>query len=175
MTTYFQWVSKSKSIKYIAWIFVILWLVVIFALSAQPAAQSNQLSMEASKDLMFAAKDSRYMANGFPNPAFQITQLNNLVRQWAHGVIYFVLGILVVNAVVIQGKLKLWQIPAAFIFCAVYAVTDEIHQLFVPGRTCSLLDLAVDSLGSLAGILLCWVFVKVIRKLQNQHVHESGY
>lgn len=39
-------------------------------------------------------------------------------------------------------------------FCILYAVTDEIHQYFVPGRSCRLFDVGVDSLGILFGALL---------------------
>lgn len=45
-----------------------------------------------------------------------------------------------------------------FLLTSLYALSDEFHQLFVPGRAFELLDLALDSLGGLAGILL-WRFV----------------
>lgn len=41
-----------------------------------------------------------------------------------------------------------------------YAVTDEIHQMFVPGRSCELRDVAIDSCGLAAGILLCRIIKK---------------
>ena len=41
-----------------------------------------------------------------------------------------------------------------------YAVTDEIHQLFVPGRACALADVFIDSAGVLAGIVLLAAAVK---------------
>lgn len=36
----------------------------------------------------------------------------------------------------------------------IWAVLDEVHQSFVPGRDCSLQDLAADAVGLAAGILL---------------------
>jgi len=44
--------------------------------------------------------------------------------------------------------LAAWQIGTA------YAVTDEFHQLFVPGRACSLIDICIDSAGVAAGVLM---------------------
>ena len=38
---------------------------------------------------------------------------------------------------------------------AFYAVTDEIHQYFVPGRSCELRDMLIDACGVAAGVLLC--------------------
>lgn len=42
--------------------------------------------------------------------------------------------------------------PVAAVFVtALYGVTDEIHQMFVPGRSPELLDLVADILGAIAG------------------------
>lgn len=54
------------------------------------------------------------------------------------------------------------------IFSAVYAVTDEIHQYFVPGRACRLFDVFIDSCGALTGIgvflLISFITVKLCKK-----------
>ena len=51
------------------------------------------------------------------------------------------------------------NLPACNILCAwaigtAYAVTDEIHQLFVPGRSCELRDICIDAVGVLCGCLI---------------------
>ena len=43
------------------------------------------------------------------------------------------------------------SLATAVIFCVCYAMTDELHQYFVPGRSCRLFDVGVDSLASLSG------------------------
>jgi VanZ family protein len=46
------------------------------------------------------------------------------------------------------------SLPAAFVGIAIstlYGVTDEYHQMFVPGRNFDVLDMAADALGSVAG------------------------
>lgn len=53
----------------------------------------------------------------------------------------------------------------AFILTCIYALSDEFHQLFVPGRAFELLDIALDSLGALAGALL-WHFTHAPRQAQ---------
>ncbi|MCR5812258.1 MAG: VanZ family protein [Lachnospiraceae bacterium] len=42
----------------------------------------------------------------------------------------------------------------------IYAVTDEIHQLFVPGRSCELRDIGIDSCGVLAGVLIAGLIMQ---------------
>lgn len=45
----------------------------------------------------------------------------------------------------------------AFLLCLLYALSDEWHQSFVPGRAASLYDIAVDGLGAfVAGIIYLW-------------------
>lgn len=39
-------------------------------------------------------------------------------------------------------------------FCILYAASDELHQLFVPGRAGLITDVCIDSAGALLGILL---------------------
>ena len=37
-----------------------------------------------------------------------------------------------------------------------YAVTDEVHQYFVPGRSCELRDALIDACGVAAGVAIVW-------------------
>lgn len=45
-----------------------------------------------------------------------------------------------------------------------YGVTDEIHQMFVPGRTAELADLVADATGAAAGLIACWAWAIVRRR-----------
>ncbi|MBO5743146.1 MAG: VanZ family protein [Clostridia bacterium] len=47
------------------------------------------------------------------------------------------------------------------LICFVYAVSDEIHQFFVPGRACRILDVLIDTLGSSFFILVCFLYSKI--------------
>lgn len=48
-----------------------------------------------------------------------------------------------------------WLVFFAVAAASLYGVTDEIHQLFVPGRFCDPADWLVDTLGALTGALIC--------------------
>ncbi|MEY4385054.1 MAG: hypothetical protein RLY20_337 [Verrucomicrobiota bacterium] len=45
-----------------------------------------------------------------------------------------------------------WALAAVFL----YACTDEIHQIFVPGRGAAFLDVLLDTLGGALGLLAVW-------------------
>jgi VanZ family protein len=68
-----------------------------------------------------------------------------VLRKAAHVTEYAVLGLLLARAL-------LREVPA-FALGVAYAVTDELHQSFVRGRHASAVDVAVDSLGLVVGVL----------------------
>lgn len=51
-----------------------------------------------------------------------------------------------------SGKFSAWKlICVTVVFASLYGVTDEVHQIFVPGRFCDPLDWLVDTAGALLG------------------------
>jgi VanZ family protein len=71
---------------------------------------------------------------------------DTILRKGAHMTEYAILGALLLRA--------LDRESLAFLGGAAYAVTDELHQHFVTGRHASPLDVAIDSVGVLVGVLL---------------------
>jgi VanZ family protein len=69
-----------------------------------------------------------------------------VLRKIAHACEFAVLGALLMRA--------LRDERAAFAAGVAYAISDEVHQLFVAGRHGSPLDVAIDSAGVAAGVLL---------------------
>ena len=70
-----------------------------------------------------------------------------LLRKAAHVCEFAVLGALLLRAVGNAPSL-------AFALGVAYAASDELHQHFVPGRTGSPVDVAIDAVGVAAGIML---------------------
>jgi VanZ family protein len=80
-------------------------------------------------------------------------------KPW-HLLAYLGLGVLTVRAVVggLPARIS-WRTAAlAIAIAVVYAATDELHQMFVPGRSAQLSDLVADALGVVAGLGLCWLW-----------------
>jgi VanZ family protein len=69
-----------------------------------------------------------------------------VLRKLAHAAEYAVLGALLVRA---TAKAEL-----ALVLGTIYAVSDEVHQAFVPGRMGSPLDVALDAVGVVCGVVL---------------------
>ena len=83
-----------------------------------------------------------------------------IVRKGAHFAEYTILGGFLVPAVKEWMAADTTPVPVAmeritaWLAGTLYAVTDEIHQFFVPGRSCELRDIVIDSCGVLAGVLV---------------------
>lgn len=81
-----------------------------------------------------------------------IKKLNYPVRKLAHYSIYFILGFLIYQ-VVLYSSIKKGELVAIVLsFC--YAVFDEVHQLFVSGRTGQVKDILIDTLGAITAVFL---------------------
>ena len=87
-----------------------------------------------------------------------------------HVVAYLILGSFVLRAT--HGglsELRLVPTLAAFLLTLAYGVSDEIHQLYVPGRVASVADVGADALGAGLSILL----MGVLGSLRARHVNAS--
>jgi len=122
-----------------------LWMALIFWFSSQPADQSNQMSTGITEII------ARAIERIIPGTEVIIGELNHIVRKNAHFISYLVLGILNAAALRNSGAEIKKAFLISFVICAVYAVSDEIHQLFVPGRGCQFTDVLIDSAGALVG------------------------
>lgn len=126
-------------------------LITIFCLSAQDATDSAEVSGSVVSWLY---------------ELLQIDLPDGTVRTIAHGCEFAALGFLMLNALrsFKQGFNPVLSILIAF----AYAVTDEIHQLFVPGRAFQLSDLAVDMAGIIIGTIAFLVLVKIIENKKGK-------
>lgn len=78
----------------------------------------------------------------------------------AHLWAYAGLAILAVRAVGggLPCRVMLRVASIAFLIAAGYGIFDEVHQVFVPGRSGDVLDWFADASGSVVGIGVCWLW-----------------
>ncbi|MGD0670864.1 MAG: VanZ family protein [Candidatus Binatus sp.] len=116
-----------------AWVPVVLWGVLIFILSTSAFTAVNTSRII---DPML-----RWLLPGIS--AASVDVCHNLIRKAAHFTEYGILFWLLIRGPMARRPYL------ALLLCVVYALTDEGHQAFVPGRTASLYDVALDSTGAL--------------------------
>jgi VanZ family protein len=79
-----------------------------------------------------------------------------------HLIAYFILAVLLNLTLIYQRKSQLLfeKAPiATIVICLFYGALDEVHQLFVPGRSAESLDWVADALGTTAAVLLIYFLI----------------
>lgn len=142
--------------KIISVLLLIIWLMIIFAFSNQ----TGEVSGNASNGILYNIFENIYdfLSLDKDNLTNFIDLIENPIRELMHSFEYFVLTILFINVLInfnINNKII---ISIMFIFIA--ASLDEIHQLFIQGRSFQYFDIFMDMIGCLISIMICKLFDK---------------
>lgn len=141
--------------RLISWLFVIGWAAVIFAFSHQPAPVSKGISTTTTEIVI----ETIQLVN--PEREYQVYELHTIVRKYAHLFLYTVLGMLFLHSLRIGTSLRWRHVWITLFFCTVYAISDEVHQLFVAGRGAEIRDVFIDAIGVVLGIALYGLGLKL--------------
>ena len=144
----------------IYWLLVVAWMGVIFYFSSKPANESDKQS------LLIINSINQILNELSIKVQLIFEQWNFSIRKLAHLTEYAILGILLYNAFRVS-RVEKNLIPYSLLICMIYAITDEIHQLFVPGRTGKIVDVGVDSLGGVLGLIFMILLMSVQRILKG--------
>ena len=139
--------SRKKLQKFLAWLALLVWMGVIFYFSHQ----SGDASMQLSDGILDSFKSL------FQN-FLDYHTLSYIVRKIAHFTEYFILGLLIYHLVKQYRVISKTEIIWMILFCVIYAMSDEFHQVFIGGRSPMIFDVIIDSLGSSLSILLFRLF-----------------
>lgn len=183
MRTFFRIVLKPLS-----FLPAIFMMYIIFSFSAQDAETSSQISYKVShKVIEIGAEviDADFEAWEIENLA---SRFHGSIRKIAHMTEYFALAVSVAFPLYVYGLRGFFLVIVAGLFCIAFACGDEYHQSLVAGRNPSKRDVAIDSIGIFAGIILTrivgWTGRKTIfrplakrkkRSLDNTHADFTEY
>src|SRR5438132_12494466 len=133
------------------WLPVLIWLGLIFA---------------SSSDALSAEQTSRFLVPFLrwldPQISFAtIAAIHFALRKLGHLTEYAIFAALLWRALRrgtrLQAKMSILFL-LAWLAAAIFAVTDEFHQSFVPSRTASPIDIMIDICGAMIGLIICMMF-----------------
>lgn len=163
---------RRRKAARVCFLLSLLWMMFIFMMSQQNADTSTETSLRAGTlvaELVipgyrdWTAAEQRALA----------MQIDYPVRKLAHASEYTVLGILyslsVLSVSAVPKRKKL--LCTAFPLGVLYAMSDEFHQLFVPGRAGRVSDVLIDSSGVLLGIAIVSLFMHIKQFLKTRSVY----
>lgn len=164
-------IKKREQLFYIGtFLLVLLMMTGIFCFSGEDASNSGARSEGICQEILSLAEKCFPVPMSKENRQMWGEKMETLLRKTAHFMEYTLLSFLVSLHVLARGlkkeKKKAKKDKGSLVgmirkdlirglgFCALYACTDEFHQLFVPGRAGRLFDVGVDTAGACFGLVI---------------------
>ena len=144
---------------------LVIWMIIIFIFSNQNSTKSESTSDRVASTVIDTVEEVVKTEIAEDKKESIIENTRFVVRKTAHFTLYFILGILSYLTMRCYSINKV--IIFSIIFCFLYACSDEIHQMFLDGRTAKLLDVFIDTMGSCVGVFLCLLISKLRLKCKK--------
>lgn len=143
-------------------VLLISWMTLIFYFSNQDANHSSRVSdgviAKVSKVVLGDDYERITKSKTYGTTVF-------IVRKAAHCFIYFILSIIAFSLFYELFGLDKKTIIITIVLCFLYSISDEIHQLFVSGRSGEIRDVLIDTTSSSISAILNFIIRKKIKKL----------
>lgn len=137
LKSFINFLNKNKFV-----ILTFLWMILIFILSGQTAEKSALLS---------GSINSKFYNFPILGTLFKFFP----IRKFAHFILYFFLSIFISLALCDYNQKYIYV--KSILICFLYACSDEIHQLFVNGRSGMVSDVLIDTLGATFSMILIYL------------------
>lgn len=148
----------KKIVRILSFLPAVTWMVLIFSFSAAPAVESSETSDGISYKIVKVMAALPFLDWEEEELEEKAETLHVPIRKAAHFSEYALLAVLWVIPLGCMTKTNKKRMIVALLLCIMYAVSDEIHQLFVPGRDGNIKDVLIDTAGAGFGILV-WRFI----------------
>ncbi|MCI9126658.1 MAG: VanZ family protein [Eubacterium sp.] len=164
------WAVRGFLIALILW-----WMIIIFGFSAADGAESSSFSDEITmKVVSIFEPEYNNFSQDKQNMIFN--KISFIVRKTGHfgeyGILAVLWSLLLLSFEKIRNMKKYLIVMIPTVICLAYAITDEVHQGFVDGRSPKVMDVIIDTVGGLAGagvIVVLWI----IFRRKNEHVGKK--
>ena len=159
----------EKNIVFLSLIPVLAVMLLIFGFSSQNGEESGAMSAQITAFVIRVFRPEFARLDAAAQAAL-LEKTMHLVRKGAHFSEFAALGFFLLGhfrALELKEKLRR---PALFsaITGILYAVSDELHQGFVGGRSPAVLDVGIDSAGVLCGLLVMALLLRLRRSRKRE-------
>ena len=154
---------QTKHIRILYAAAAVLIMLAAFMFSAQSGDSSGETSMSVTENV-----SQHFSSGNISRDTLEI--LEQIIRKLAHFIEFAALGFF---TFAFTDTFTIKRKKAAIIslvFSSLYALSDEIHQYFVPERACRLTDVLLDTFGALCGILIFIALCELIKKLKAKYI-----
>lgn len=152
--------KKTIITRIILLVLILIWVFLVYGFSNQSGTESSGISRMVAEFLF----DSEEL----------IEKAEPVIRKLAHFSEYAVGGILFYSLFSTYNFTKRKRTLISEGLGIWYAILDEIHQLFVPGRSGNIIDVIIDSLGVMFGIVCIRVIFRIMEIIRNKSERKKA-
>ncbi len=153
---------KIKIIRVILIALLLCTFGIIFGFSSQNSTKSSGISRKIT--IKITSNIKSIQEKNETEKAQILHNVEHIIRKIAHFSIYTVVGLLLMLLCKTYNIKEFDRIAICLIIGIIYATSDEIHQVFVPGRGPMFTDVLIDSMGVTVGMLIGKVSAKIYEK-----------
>lgn len=144
---------------------LIVCCITIFSFSSQDAKRSGELSGGITEVAISVVYPDFPELSDVEQEEI-IHDASFIIRKLAHFSIFMLLGVFSYMSIVSYRRPQnAYKLLFSSVFCLLYAISDEVHQIFVSGRSGEVRDVCVDVFGALFGIIVCAILFNNIKFL----------
>lgn len=151
-----------KHKKVILIVLIIIWMITVFIFSGQVGKKSKKASTGIIEIIVNKIYDTSNMSE--KEKEDKIEDLQRPIRKLAHITIYTLGGAITLTFIDKFNITNKKKVIFSLMFCLIYAILDEIHQYYVPGRSCEIRDVLIDTIGALLGIVIAYKLINNKKK-----------
>lgn len=140
-------------IKWVTRGLLLVWIIVIFSFSNQNGEESSGISDKVGARIVNLVDDLASMNWSIEEKNAAIAKIAYPIRKMAHMFEYAILALL--------AYISFSNYVISIIIVFANGAVDELHQLFIPGRSGRFTDVLIDTTGGLIMLALIWLFNKI--------------
>lgn len=152
---------KINIIRAILIIMLIGTFFIIFSFSNQDGEESSSISRKITQDVTKNVKSIQKLEK--PKKEKVLKKIESVIRKIAHFSMYTLVGLLLMSLLNTYKLKEIHKIGISLIIGIIYAISDEIHQMFIAERTAKATDVMIDTFGVLFGILIVMLVIKLYK------------
>lgn len=159
---------KKNIIRIVLFILIMVISTIIFDFSAQDGETSGGISKKVITviaDILNLDEDTKVVF---------VEKGEGVIRKLAHFGIYTLLGLASMGFMATFNIKRKIQVLITIIWGFLYASTDELHQMFINGRTASFLDVLLDTSGIIFGVLIIILSIYILKKINKKKNIEKN-
>lgn len=166
-----MWDFNKKKIFLLDIIIILCWMGIVFTFSAQPGRTSTDLSGTIAEKVVNIVHRNDELTS--KERTALTKKYNGVLRKLAHYTIYLLGGIVIISFINSLTNNKKRIVILTILSGFAYALSDEIHQSFTPGRDPRFTDVLIDTAGVITGVIIYLISLVIAKKIKEKNKRRN--